>query len=173
MAPSESEGQPTSDRGTSVPSVSDSQSQLEGGRDPRLFIYAGLDLVMATLYAVILFGLIPNRHGWVQALSILVVVATVAMAVSMVIRRRWSWWAGVGSCATLLTVAVVFLLLTLTSAAFLAGVYGSFGRAAAALSLIGAALVIELVALLPAFQLKFLMTRAGRRSFGLAPIGRR
>ena len=134
-------------------------------------IYAVLDLVMASLYAVVLFGLIPSRHGWVQALSALLVVAAGAMAASMLVRRPWSWWAGVAACTAQLLLAVAFLVLTLLSAAFLAGVYGSFGQAAAALSLLAAALVIELIALLPAFQLKFLMTRAGRRCFGRPPVG--
>ncbi|MEM9488265.1 MAG: hypothetical protein AAGC55_03915 [Myxococcota bacterium] len=131
--------------------------------DPRLWIYAILDVLMGTLYALVLFVLIPNRHLWVQILSALVVGAAVFMAVAMIagllaprvsalVRwRRLCWWAGAD---------------TLVSAAFLAGVYGSFGQAAAVLALLGAALVIEAVALLPAFQLKFLLTRAGRRCFG-------
>lgn len=140
-------------------------------RDRRVVIYAVLDLLMASLYAVVLFGLIPNRHAWVQVLSVLLVGAAGTMAVSMLLRRPWSWWTGVAACTAQLLLAIGFLVLTLLSAAFLAGVYGSFGRAAAVLSLLGAALIIELVALLPAFQLKFLMTRAGRRSFGRRPVG--
>lgn len=136
-------------------------------RDPRPFIYAGFDFAMAALYAVVLFGVTPNRHGWAQALSVLLVASAVVMGASMFLRRRWAWWAGIMSCATLLVVGLLFLVLTAVSAAFLAGVYGSLGLAASALALAGAALVVELIALLPALQLKFLMTRAGRRYFGL------
>jgi hypothetical protein len=35
---------------------------------------------------------------------------------------------------------------------------------------LGAAVIIEAVALLPALMMKYLMTRAGRRGFGLEPI---
>lgn len=141
---------------------------MHNARDPRVPIYAGFDFVMAALYAVMLFGVVPARHGWVQALSALVVGAAALMGVAMLIRRRWSWWLGVSACAALLLLAVTFVVLTVASAAFLSGVYGSFGQAGALLALLMAALLIELVALLPAFQLKFLMTRAGRRAFGRA-----
>lgn len=144
---------------------------MQAARDPRILIYAGFDFVMAALYAVVLFGVVPNRHGWVQALSALVVGAAALMGVAMVLRRTWSWWLGVGSCIALLGLGVLFVVLTVASAAFLAGVYGSFGQAGALLALVAAALVLELVALLPAFQLKFLMTRAGRRAFGRALAG--
>jgi len=46
-------------------------------------------------------------------------------------------------------------------------VYGGFGKAAATFSLVMVALVIELVALLPIVQVKYLMTRAGRRVYGM------
>lgn len=120
---------------------------------------------MAVLYALVLFVVIPSRHTWVQGLSILVVAAPLAMAAAMLIRAPWSWALGVASSALLLGLALLLLVLTVSSAAFLAGVYGAFGLAASALALVAAALIIELVALLPAFQLKFLLTRAGRRCF--------
>jgi hypothetical protein len=139
---------------------------MQAARDPRVLIYAGFDFVMAALYAVMLFGVVPGRHGWVQALSVLLVGAAAAMGVSMLIRRSWSWWLGVTSCVALLLLAVTFLVLTVISAAFLSGVYGSFGQAGAMLALVSAAVMVELVALLPAFQLKVLMTRACLRTFG-------
>lgn len=151
---------------------------MQAARDPRVLVYAGFDFAMAALYAVVLFGVVPARHGWVQLLSALLVGAAAAMGVSMLVRRVWSWWLGVAACTALLALAVVFVTLTVVSAAFLSGVYGSFGQAGALLALISAAVMIELVALLPAFQLKFLMTRAGRRAFGrpvrpLAPVPER
>lgn len=139
---------------------------MQAARDPRVPIYAGFDFAMAALYAVTLFGVVPGRHGWVQALSALLVGAAALMGASMLIRRPWSWWLGVGACTALLALAVTFLVLTVVSAAFLSGVYGSFGQAGALLALVAAAVMVELVALLPALQLKFLMTRAGRRTFG-------
>ena len=122
------------------------------------------------LYAYVLFALIPNRLGWVQFASGLVVLAPVVMAASMIAHRQWSWWSAVAGCSALLILTVVFLIAILMSASFLAGVYGSIGKAASSVSLIGAALVVELMGIVPALQMKFLMTRAGRRSFGKQPL---
>jgi hypothetical protein len=55
----------------------------------------------------------------------------------------------------------------LISAAFLAGVYGAFGKAASTFAVVSVALIVEVVALLPIVQIKFLMTRAGRRAYGM------
>jgi hypothetical protein len=52
----------------------------------------------------------------------------------------------------------------IVSAAFLAGVYGALGMMAAVFALLAAALMIEAVVLVPLFQLKFLMTRGGKRA---------
>lgn len=143
---------------------------MDTSRDPRPYIYAGLDFAMAALYMVLLFVIIPSRHGWVQVLGGGLSAAAVLMGAAMMIRRSWSWWLGVAACAALLLLAVLWLGLTVLSASFLAGVYGAHGRAASLFALVGAALIIELVALLPAFQLKFLMTRPGRRRFGREPV---
>ncbi len=152
------------------PSETETAAGRRRSREFRPFIYAGFDFAMAVFYIVVLFRIIPNRHGWVAFLSWLTVLAPVVMGTAMIYRRRWSWWMGVAGCGLLLVAAVSFLAFALISAAFLSGVYGSFGQAASTFTLIGAALVIEFVALLPTFQLKFLMTRAGRRSFGKEPI---
>ena len=68
------------------------------------------------------------------------------------------------SGGTLVALAILLIVRLVVSAAFLAGVYGAFGQSAAGGSLIGAALVIEIVGLLPLFQLKYLRTAAGRRA---------
>lgn len=139
-------------------------------RDSRPYIYAALDVLLAAFYAYVLFSLIPNRHGWVQVLSALVVLSPVVMAGSMVLRRSWSWWSAVVACGLLLVLALAFLVLIVLSASFLAGVYGAIGQAASAVALIGAALVVEFMGVVPALQMKFLMTRAGRRCFGKEPL---
>jgi hypothetical protein len=141
-------------------------------RDPRPFIYAGFDFGFAILYAVVFTSVIPNRHAWAQVLLYGLPVLAVAMGVAMLVRGAWGWRIAAGCCGLMLGLTVVLLALLLTSAAFLAGVYGAFGLAASMLALVGAALVVELVALLPAFQLKYLMTRAGRRRFGREPLFR-
>lgn len=140
--------------------------------DIRPWLYAACDLVMAVLYAYVLMVLIPSRHDGMRALSVLIVLAPVIMAGSMFVRRPFAWWSAAVSAGLLLCVTLVLLVLILLSAAFLAGVYGALGRAASSFALIGAALVVEFMGILPALQLKYLMTRAGRRWFGKGPIWR-
>ncbi len=142
--------------------------------DVRPYIYAGLDVLLAILLVVIITKFAPNRHGWAQALMwglpVGVLVMAVGTAVGALTRKRALWILAVAGGAALLVVAVVVLALLLMSAAFLSGVYGSFGQAAATGMLVACALVIELVGVIPVLQLKYLMTRAGRRAFGLQPL---
>ncbi|HEU4614330.1 MAG TPA: hypothetical protein VFS15_19680, partial [Kofleriaceae bacterium] len=82
--------------------------------------------------------------------------------------RRTGWWVAVAGASLLIAITILLIVRVLVSAAFLSGVYGAFGKAAAMSALIGVALVVELVALLPLFQIKYLRTRAGRRAFAMA-----
>jgi len=126
---------------------------------------------MAVLWSFLLSTQLQSRHGWASALLWSMVLMAVAMGVSMFVRNKWGWRAAAACCGALLLIWVFLLAVVLMSASFLAGVYGSFGHAAAMGALAIAALTVELVALLPALQLKFLMTRAGRRHFGLERLG--
>jgi hypothetical protein len=139
-------------------------------KDIRPWIYAGFDLLFAVIYAVLLSTVASNRHWWAQLLLWSVTACVTVMGAAMFVRKRWAWLAAAISGATMLALTVVILILILVSAGFLAGVYGAFGKAASAFSMLGAALIVELFALLPLFQLKYLMTRAGRRAFDLPPL---
>jgi len=136
-------------------------------RDVRRWIYTGLDVVFAAIYTVAIWKVIPNRlpsatlHLWTFPL------AAVAMAVGMVLGGPRGWWIAVIGGSLALASLVLLILRIAISAAFLAGVYGAFGKAAATFALVMVALVVELVALLPIVQVKYLMTRAGRRAFGM------
>lgn len=139
--------------------------------DPRPTIYGALDQIFAVIYAVAVWRLIPNRlasaslHLW--SLPVLAQVMALGTLSAWAPRARvYGWWAAVVSGSLLLVVTVLLIIRVLVSAAFLAGTYGAFGKAAASTALIGVAVVIEVVALLPVFQIKYLMTRAGRRAFG-------
>lgn len=134
--------------------------------DPRVFIYAGFDFAMAVVYAIVFTRYLPAYRAGPALLCWLLVAAVAAMGVGMLLRGRWGWRLAVGACGTLLALEVVILVLMLTAAAFLSGVYGSFGRGGAGMAVLVALLTIEIIALLPALQLKFLMTRSGRRAFG-------
>lgn len=153
-------------------SVSGEPAQRTSGRrELRPYVYAVFDLGLAVLWAVLLTTQLQSRHGWASALLWSMVLLAVGMAASMFVRNKWGWRAASVCCGGLLVLWVFVLVSLLMSAAFLSGVYGSFGRAAAMGALAIAALSVELVALVPAFQLKFLMTRAGRRYFHLEPLG--
>lgn len=137
-------------------------------RDPRRWIYAGFDIVFAAGYLYAFEHLIPNRHGWATLVLELLPLATWLMAIGTLTARRWTRWLVIAGGAAMLvwTIAVFFVLLY--TASYLAGVYGAFGKAASSGVLGAMALVVQFVALLPAFQLKWTMTRAGRRAFGTA-----
>lgn len=136
-------------------------------RDARRWIYAGLDLLATILYALAIWKVIPNRlpsatiHLWTFP------VATLAMACGMLLGNRRGWWIAVIGGSVMLAAVFALLFRIVVSAAFLAGVYGAFGQGAANFALLVAALMIELVALLPIVQVKYLMSRAGRRAYGV------
>lgn len=140
-------------------------------REVRPTLYAAFDFLFAACYAGLL-TLAPNRHGLYAAVLWGTVVAIALAGAGMLVRRPLGWRLAVAGCSGLLLLCVTLLVLILLSASYLAGVYGSMGVGAAVIALIGGALVIELCGILPALQLKFLMTRAGRRAYGLEPLWR-
>lgn len=139
-----------------------------GARERRPYLYAGFDFAFAAVYAFLL-AQVPTRHPLHAALLWSTVAAVALAGAGMLVRNRWGWRLAVAGCGLLLVVTVALLVLVLLSASFLAGVYGSMGRGAALMALLAGALIVELCGLLPALQLKFLMTRAGRRWFGQVP----
>ena len=136
--------------------------------DPRRKIYAVLDLVFAAAQAFLIWKVIPNRlpsasfHLWTLPLF------TFALGVAMVIPQQRAWLAAVLAGSAVLLSTILLIVRIVVSAAFLSGVYGAFGKAAAMTAVMSMALIVEFVALLPIVQVKYLMTRAGRRAFGVS-----
>jgi hypothetical protein len=136
-------------------------------RDLRRPIYTALDLLFAVAQAVLILKVVPNRlpsasfHLWTLP------VATFAMGIGMAWGRRVGWYIALIAGSVVLLSTVLLIVRIVISAAFLSGVYGAFGKAAAMTALMSVALIFELVALLPILQVKHLMTRAGRRAFGV------
>ncbi|MGE0395909.1 MAG: hypothetical protein AB7T06_04205 [Kofleriaceae bacterium] len=136
-------------------------------KDPRPWIYGGLDILFAVSQAVLIWRVVPNRlpsaafHLWTLP------IAMFAMGIGTMLRSRIGWKIAViaGSVALLSTVLLIARIIV--SAAFLSGVYGAFGKAAAMTALTAVALLVELVALLPIVQVKYLLTRAGRHVYGM------
>lgn len=139
-------------------------------REIRPYIYAGLCFVLAIIYLILFTTILPNRHTWAQLLLYSFAFAVAVMGSAMLVRRPKSWWVAVVAGGYMLVAWIVTLVLILMTASFLAGVYGAMGKAASTFALMAAVLSFQLVALLPMLQLKFLMTRAGRRWFKLEPL---
>jgi hypothetical protein len=162
----------------STPAPELPRASVRSKLDPRILIYGILDVVLAGSYVYAILVAAPSRHAWAQMLLLTVPLFAFVMGVGTLVggflraqpTGRLGWFAAVASGFGLLLFTVVVLGLLLASAAFLSGVYGAFGKAAAGGVLGAAALIIEVVAIIPVLQLKFLFTRAGRRAFGQPPI---
>ncbi|MEZ4401886.1 MAG: hypothetical protein R3B06_17790 [Kofleriaceae bacterium] len=137
-------------------------------RDPRRFIYVGVDLVLTALYLYLLSTTVYNRHGWARLVMYLLPLGTTAMAIGTAAGRRWGWWLTLAGGTVLFVWTIGFIVLLLTTAAYLSGVYGAFGKAAASGATLAVAFIVQAVATVPALQLKWALTRPGRRAFGLA-----
>jgi hypothetical protein len=135
-------------------------------RDLRPFVYGVLDLLFAFLYLVIATQVARTATGQFEVASVVLAVAVAAAGVGTLLRSRTGWWVALAGCAILLVGAVMLLTLLCLSAAFLHGVYGSMGRAASAVTLAIAFVALELYLLLPAFQLRYLLSAAGRQAAG-------
>ena len=139
-------------------------------RDIRPHIYLALDQIFAIAYVVVILKVIPNRlpsatiHLWTIPIGMEVMAIGTASVFVPALRAKGRWVAIAGGSVVLLS-TIVMIARVLVSAAFLAGVYGAFGQAAATFALVAVALIVEAVALLPVVQVKYLMSRAGRRAF--------
>jgi hypothetical protein len=156
--------------GAETKSTEGEESGAKPARDVRLYIYAGFDFAFAVVYTVMINFVAPTRHGSGKLLLWAIVGSVGLMGVGMLMKGRWGWRAAAGASGLLLVLELLLLIGILMSAAFLAGVYGAFGRGASMIAILAAVLTIQMIALLPALQLKYLCTRAGRRAFGLKPL---
>ena len=139
-------------------------------RDVRPLIYFALDELCVAGYAYVLAAMIPNRlpsaaiHLWALPVAMQVMAAG-TLAVAWPRARRAGRRVALVAGTVVLALVIGVIVRVLVSAAFLAGVYGAFGRAAATAALIAIALIVELCALLPVVQVKYLMSRAGRAAY--------
>ncbi|HSD86282.1 MAG TPA: hypothetical protein VLB44_02165 [Kofleriaceae bacterium] len=141
-------------------------------RDIRPYIYLALNQIFAVAYFYAVIAAIPNRLPTAKvnlyAVPVLMQLITLgAAAVFLPALRRIGWWIVVVGNSLLVAVTIVLIARVLISAAFLSGVYGAFGKAAAMTALMGVAIVVEIVGLLPLFQIRYMRSRAGRRAYDL------
>jgi hypothetical protein len=137
-------------------------------KDPRQWIYGGIALFVAIVQAVCVIAVIPNRlpsaaiHLWTFP------AFTMLMAAGTLSGHRMGWWVSVMAGGALMLSVMLLIVRILVSAAFLAGVYGAFGKAAATFSFVAIALIAQVVAMIPIFHIKWLMSRRGKRVYGVA-----
>ena len=164
--PTQAAAKSKSDRAAVLPA-----SPLVTRPDIRRWIYLALDLVFAVIYFV-LATRIALTQSPLDRFQLLTLPAFAAvMAAGMLISKKHGWWISVIGCSALLLSAVIIIARILISISFLAAVYGGFGKAASSFALLAVALIVEVVVLLPLFQLKYLLSRAGRRTLGvMAPL---
>ena len=155
---------------TASPSIpSAGAPEVAPGRTPRrVWVFAALDLVFAALYIGVT-RLAASADGRFEAMTVVMGVAMLAAGVGIASRRPWGWWASVVGCGVVLLGALVVLVLLAVSVGFLWASFGSIGTGAASMVLIMMALVVECYVLLPAFQLAWLLSPAGRAVAGMAP----
>jgi len=125
-------------------------------------IYGALDVAFAAAYAYVGFVLAPSRAAWFgPALGGVVGLLGLAGAALLVRgdRGRLPRALGMIACGVLLAFAVLVIALLVASSSFLFGVYGALGRGIGVLSIVAAALVLEICGLLPLFQLAFHLRR--------------
>ena len=136
-------------------------------QDPRRWIYGGLALGIALVQMYCAVAVIPNRlpsaalHLWSFPLF------TLLMAAGTLSGMRAGWWVAVCAGGALMLSVMLVIVRLLVSAAFLAGVYGAFGKAAATFSFVAIALIAQVVGLIPIFHIRRLMSRRGKRAFGV------
>jgi hypothetical protein len=132
-------------------------------RDRRPWIFAALDVVFAALYIGV-GAFVQSSDGLFLGVSLVLASAVLASAVGTAVRKRWGWWLAVAGSTVLLSGALVLVALLVASAAFMSGVYGALGDSIALACMVAGALIIEFYALLPAFQLHYLLSPDGRRA---------
>jgi hypothetical protein len=121
--------------------------------------YGLLDVGLALLYAWIGFSLVPTRSlGFNLALGAAVALLLVS-GVSLLAGMRWARRVGIVAATGLLGFAALVISGLVTSAAYVRGIYGPLGRGVAVLTVCVAALAFELLALVPFFQLRFLLKK--------------
>ena len=137
-------------------------------KDVRRWIYGGLDVGFAILYVIAMLFAARSRFAEGRIIVGCLPAFALFAAIGTFVGGTRGWCIACSGCIALCAMAAYLLLALCVDAAYLAGVYGSFGKAAASFAIVTALLVIELVGLVPALQLKWLRSRAGRRAFGLA-----
>ncbi len=120
-------------------------------------VYGILNLLFAGLYLVLFLVIIPGRSGYGLAMALVLGGPAAAAGIGMLaISRPWGRPLATLSSLWLILACFLLILLLLSSAAYLHGIYSGVGQAGSAIGVIAALLAVEVVGLLPALQLAHL-----------------
>lgn len=120
-------------------------------------IYGAINLLFAGLYFFLFLFLVPGRSGYGLGVALALGCPAAAAGVGLLkVARPWGLRVAVLSSIWSLLACFILVLLLLSSAAYLHGIYGGVGQAGSALAVIIALLSFEVVGLLPALQLAHL-----------------
>jgi hypothetical protein len=152
---------------STTPSAPQTTASTPAARVPRrIWVFAALDVVFAALYIGVV-RLAHSADGRFEAMTVVMGVAVLAAGVGIAVRKPWGWYAALVGCAVVLLGALVLSVLLAISVGYLWAAFGSLGRGAASMCLIFIALIVECYVLLPAFQVHWLLSPAGRRVAGV------
>jgi hypothetical protein len=119
-------------------------------------LYGILDIAFAALYAFIAFIAAPSREWAFPTGVTIVCVLMTAAGIGLLLGKNWGRVLALIASWTLLAGCALVIAALVFSSAYLRGVYGGFGRGAALVCLLFAALVFELAGLFPILQIRFL-----------------
>ncbi len=122
-----------------------------------LRLYGALDLAFAALYVAVNFAVVRGRS---TAVDVGVAIASALLAASgcaLLVGARIARPLGIAAAGMLLALCLALVTALVAGAAYLRGIYGPLGQGMAWVSLIVAALIVELFGLLPIFQLRMLL----------------
>jgi hypothetical protein len=122
-------------------------------------LYGALDLLFASLYAYFGFVYTPGRSLAFNSGLAVVCSALAVAGVGLLAKARWGRLVAIVASLLLLAFAATVIIALVAASAYLRGIYGALGQGMALVVLLVAALVVEAFALLPLFQLRFLLGR--------------
>lgn len=121
--------------------------------------YGALNLAFAALWAWFGFVFTPGRSTLFNGALGLVCLLFAAAGVALLVGARVARPLAIGACSLVLAFTAAVIVGLLASSAYLRGIYGPLGEGMAVMCLLVAALVVEAFALLPLFELRFLLGR--------------
>jgi hypothetical protein len=134
--------------------------------DRGLRLYGALNVCFAAFYCWIAYDLAPDRRP-LFPLAVGLCASLLALSgVGLLLRARFARRLALAACWFLLAGCAAIVIALVLSSAYLRGVYGGFGKGAAVVSLLFAALVVELAGLLPIFEIRFLSRPEVRSALG-------